>query len=238
MTTRDDSTYYTKRKRKLLRKYDRYAVMARKHLAGSYGEGFADEVLADTRQRFEAFLPELPYIGGKDNQFTDVMEINGWIISFYRAMKERDKTVEEVVSIGAKVSDEYFATLPGWVVAIAKRVAFSWLVKRRMRSQAALSQERRYSEDFVYTVEETPDGWTLVLTECAVNKLYDKLGITELKPYCNFFDVTYSRYLDMGIDATQTIGLGHDTCRLCYRRGKETVIPERLVGLLPRTRES
>ena len=43
--------------------------------------------------------------------------------------------------------------------------------------------------------------WALEFTECAVNKFYKEQGVEELKPYCNFFDVTYSKYLHMGIDA-------------------------------------
>jgi len=30
---------------------------------------------------------------------------------------------------------------------------------------------------------------------------YKEQGVEELKPYCNFFDVKYSKYLHMGIDA-------------------------------------
>ena len=66
---------------------------------------------------------------------------------------------------------------------------------------------------------------SLVFDECAVNKFYDAQGVEELKPYCNFFDVTYSRLMGMGVDATQTIGLGCEKCTLCYKHGRETVVP-------------
>lgn len=74
--------------------------------------------------------------------------------------------------------------------------------------------------------------WALEFSECAVNKFYEAQGIDELKPYCNFFDVTYSKYLNMGIDANMTIGVGCSTCKLKYTRGRET-IPDPLRGLLP-----
>lgn len=56
-----------------------------------------------------------------------------------------------------------------------------------------------------------------------------------MKPYCNFFDVTYSRLMDMGCDATETIGLGCGTCALRYKHGRTTEIPPTLKGVLPRT---
>ena len=76
---------------------------------------------------------------------------------------------------------------------------------------------------------------SLIFSECAVNKLYEAQGVEELKPYCNFFDVTYSRLMDMGCDATETIGQGCDKCALRYQHGRETEIPAPLEGVLPRT---
>lgn len=221
------------RRAKLLARFDGVARRARDFLTPRYGESFSDEVLADARQRLDPLISELPDIGGRSNQFTLVIEINGWIIAFHRAMKARGKTVEEVVRVCAEVADAYLASLPKWVIAIARWLAFSWPLKLQMRRQAARSQRRRYPADFVYSFEETAEGWTLWLEECAVHKLYGAQGLPELKPFCNFFDITYSRYLNMGIDATQTIGLGCERCRLAYRKNRETIVPETLRELLP-----
>ena len=65
----------------------------------------------------------------------------------------------------------------------------------------------------------------MVFSECAVNKLYEAQDVEELKPYCNFFDVTYSRLMDMGCG----------TCALRYKHGRATEIPPTLEGVLPRT---
>ena len=85
------------------------------------------------------------------------------------------------------------------------------LVHWKMKKQARQSLQCQYPDDFVYRFVEG-DGndfdWALEFSECAVNKFYEKQGVAELKPYCNFFDVTYSRYLNMGIDASMTIGMG------------------------------
>ncbi len=75
----------------------------------------------------------------------------------------------------------------------------------------------------------------LEFEECAVQKFYDAQALPELQRYCNFFDGTYSRLMNMGVDATQTLGLGCDTCTLAYARGRETPIPDSLRGILPGT---
>ncbi len=73
---------------------------------------------------------------------------------------------------------------------------------------------------------------SLVFDECAVNKWYDAQDVPELKPYCNFFDVTYSRLMGMGIDASETIGQGCDQCALRFKHKRETVIPKNLDGVI------
>ena len=78
----------------------------------------------------------------------------------------------------------------------------------------------------MYTVREGSDGeMSLVFEECAVNKLYEAMSVEELKPYCSFFDVTYSRLMGMGVDARETIGLGCETCELRYKHGCATPLP-------------
>ena len=230
----DQSNYYLERRAKMLRGYDRFASRALPVMVERYGDAFAREVLADARVEFDAILPELPYIGGRANYFTPVIVVNGWAIALFRAMRRRDKDAREVIRICAAVADGLFASIPTPLARLVGRAGFSWVIKSAFRRQAARSEKRQFSEDFVYRFKEGgTDDWELEFSECAVNKLYDAQDVRELKPFCNFFDVTYSRHLGMGIDAHQTIGLGCDTCRLRYKHGRTTEIPAALDGLLP-----
>jgi hypothetical protein len=198
------------------------------------GASVADAALADARRELDLLLPCVPYIGGWRNAFTPVMVINAWMFALYRAMKSRGKSAEDVVRVCAEVSDEYLRSLPGFVLRAIGRLAFFPPVRRFFEKQARRSQERRYPGDFVYEARVSADGeLSLVFEECAVNKFYDAEGARDLKPYCNFFDVTYSRLMNMGVDARETIGLGCEKCSLRYKHGRETVVPESLRGILP-----
>lgn len=73
----------------------------------------------------------------------------------------------------------------------------------------------------------------LRFSECAVNKLYDAQGIEDLKPYCNFFDVTYGRIFGMGVDASNTIGMGCKHCSMSFTQNAPTVVPPLLSDLMP-----
>jgi hypothetical protein len=236
MVMRSTSPAVARKHRRALRAFDRFAKRAKPKLSAHYGVEFADGVLAEARVELDGLIPELPYIGGLRNAFTPVVVVNGWGIALHRAMKARGKVAADTVRICAEVSDEFVAGVPGVVLKTVGRLAFSPLLRRYFKKQAARSQQRRYEEDFVYEIEEGNDGeLAMVFTECAVNKLYEAQDVEELKPYCNFFDVTYSRLMDMGCDATETIGLGCDTCSLRYKHGRATEIPPTLKGVLPRT---
>jgi len=228
--------YYVLQKTRLLKGFDKIAKRAVKYLQAHDTDDSAEIIISETRDNFIQIIPEIPYIGGKQNQFSAVMVINAWIISFFRVMRAQGKTPEEVISICCRVADDYMASLPRIIVWTARKFAFGRLIARKMQQQAIQSRQRQYPQDFVYEYIKG-DGkdfnWALEFTECAVNKFYDAQGVEELKPYCNFFDVIYSRYLNMGIDAGRTIGIGCRTCRLEYKKNRATLIPQRLEGILP-----
>lgn len=149
-------------------------------------------------------------------------------------MAARGKSAADTIRICAEVSDELLRSVPSFLLRASGRLAFRPFVRRYFERQARRSQQRRYPADFVFRVEQDDDGeMSLVFDECAVNKFYDAQGVEELKPYCNFFDVTYSRLMNMGCNAEETIGLGCRQCALRYKHGRETLVPRALEGLLP-----
>jgi len=232
----EGNNYYASRRKRLLRGFDRLVRRLGPKLERRYGAAFTEDVLADARRELEVVIPRLPYIGGRRNAFTPVMIVNGWMLALHRAMKARGKSAEDVVRVCAEVSDEFFRSFPGFLLRLIGRLAFLPPARRFFEKQAQRSQERRFPGDFVYEVRVSDDGeFSLVFEECAVNKFYDAENVRELKPYCNFFDVTYSRLMNMGVDARETIGLGCDKCSLRYKHGRETIVPGSLRGVLPQS---
>ena len=64
------SNYYTARKSKLLKDFGNVAKVMKKVLVSHYGDEFTEVVAGETRQEFEALIPQLPYIGGGKNRLT------------------------------------------------------------------------------------------------------------------------------------------------------------------------
>jgi len=213
--------------------FKRIARRLRPVLEERWGTEFADRVLADAQREYPEVAARIPDIGGWRNVFTPVLVINGWMIALHLAMKRNGKSAEDTIGVSFAVSDRFFRSIPGAVLQLMGRSAFTSPVRRFFRRQAARSQARQYPADFVYQVEESADGeMSLVFSECAVNKMYDAQGLTDLKPYCNFFDVTYSRLMGMGVDAHETIGLGCERCALRFKHGRATEIPAQLQSII------
>jgi hypothetical protein len=211
------------------RAFEFFLRSARPVLARDRGEELADAILSHARREYERVRPLVPDIGGRRNVYQPVMTVNGWVVALHRAMKARDLSAEDTIRVCQQVFDGWLQKLPGFALRAIGRIALSAPMRRYFARQAQRSQERRHAEDFVWRVEQGPDGEvSFIFDECAVNKWYDAQDLRELKPYCNFADVTYSRLMGMGVDATETIGLGCETCALRFKRGRETVVPPSL----------
>lgn len=211
------------------RGFELFLRSARPLLARHHGAESVEPVIEAARVEYERVLPEVPDIGGARNVFQPVMTVNGWIVALHRAMRARGLSAEDTVRVAQGVFDGWLRRLPGPVLRGIGRLALSAPARRYFERQAERSQERRHAADFVWRLEHGPDGeLSMVFDECAVNKWYAEQDVRELSPYCNFADVTYSRLMGMGVNASETIGLGCDQCALRFKRGRETRVPPTL----------
>jgi len=227
------NTYYTKQTKKLLKQYGKVSKKLLVLLSSKYGNTLAKEIVDKTRIEYESLIPKIPYIGGRSNYFSPIMLINGWIIALYSVLKTKDKPIEDLVYFCKAITDSFFNSIPGFIHQIIKKMAFNRLVILLFQRQANQSQKKRYPADFVYTIKKgtTDCDWGFEFEECAVMKLYDQLGVPELKPYCCFFDLTYSQKWAMGFDGRHTIGLGNKVCKMYYKKNRKTVVPESLKAI-------
>ena len=63
-------SYYISRKRLLVIEFGLAARVARKVVAAHYGDRFTDAIAVEARQAYESLIPQLPYIGGRENPLT------------------------------------------------------------------------------------------------------------------------------------------------------------------------
>jgi len=221
MDDRIDREYYTSRRSELLQAFDQDVGCWRSTLARRHGDEFANAIVRQSRDEFEALIGEIPYIGGDENHLTENLVESARCLALYRAMKARGKRVEET---GRALYEaiEQSNSRPTPPIPPGKRLSPEGLMRRR-RERARRSQERRYPEDWVYEFVEG-DGRTFDygndFTECAVQKFYRGKRADEFLPFFCFLDFPRSKAAGLGLTRTQTLAEGHEKCNHRFKAGR------------------
>lgn len=199
--------YYTSRRGKLLKDFDKIAKSVRDILISHYGEELTDTTIRETRQEYDALIPQLPYIG-KRNIFLDNLIFSAMFLALYRVLKKYGRTVEESGKIIYEIAEVYHDEVSRFYV-------------RRLRRQAAESQKRHCPEDWVFTlIEGDGKGFDLGIdfTECGIYKFFHAQGADEFTPFLCLLDFPVSKAFGMELVRTATIAQGADKCDFRYKR--------------------
>ena len=219
-----EDDYYTSRKTALLEGFDELRAHTREVLTASHGEDFSAAIDADARQEFESLIPEIPYIGGDDNDLTDELSQATMALALYRAMKRRGIAVEESGEVLIRTVEAMVASYPKPLARAIGFYGMSGFGQRRTRRAALESQERVYPADWVFSFVEG-DGdefdWGIDYTECGIVKFFRAQGAEELAPYMCLADYPMSEAFDTGLIRNTTIAGGAERCDFRFKRGRE-----------------
>jgi hypothetical protein len=220
MSIQEQRGYYVSRKAEILEGFDRAAQAWRPVLDGRHGANLTGAVLCEARARFEALLPELPYIGGGENHLTGSLIGSVRCLVLYQALKARGKPAEET---GKVLYDAILAQAgePRPQIPPSQWLSCEELMARR-RERAEWSQARRYGWDWVYEFVEG-DGVTFDygydFAECATEKFYRAQGAAEFTPFYCFLDFPQCELDGLGLSRTTTLAEGGKRCDHRFSEG-------------------
>jgi hypothetical protein len=166
-----------------------------------FGEDRASGLMEDIRQEYEALAPEMPYIGGEENMFTEWLIYGVYYLAVYRVLKAEGQGVEEA---GKVIFDTFqaMADYPKWLLRLVGGLKYNDRYVSRLRDAAARTQERRYPGDWVAAFIDG-DGeefdYGIDITECGICKFYRAQGAEELAPYLCLSDYVVSDAFDRGL---------------------------------------
>ena len=60
-----------------------------KVILARFGDDLSATLIMETKQAYEALRPEIPYIGGKGNMFTEWLNYSAYYLPMYRALSAR-----------------------------------------------------------------------------------------------------------------------------------------------------
>jgi hypothetical protein len=218
-----DKEYYIKKKSELLDKFEADVKLWSPLVLKQYGEIQAYKIMLEARQNFESLIPQIPYIGGDENNFTRNLVDSVRYLALYTAMKKFDKNAEET---GKVIYDAYLTKISRPQLPIPPS---EWLspeqLLERSRQGAIRSQERRYPGDYVYTFvagdgKEFDNG--LDFTECASLKFYHAQDADEFLPYYCYLDFLAGKVRGFGFTRTMTLHEGHGKCNHRFKASGKT----------------
>ena len=197
-----------------------------KVLATRFGKGRASRLMKDIRQEYEALTPEVPYIGGKENMFTEWLTYGVYYLAVHRVLKAEGQGVEEV---GQMIFDTFqaMADYPKCLLRLVGSLKYNKRYVNQLKEAVAKTQERRYPDDWVATFIEG-DGeefdYGIDITECGICKFYHAQGADELAPYLCLSDYIVSDTFDRGLVRRKTLAEGAEVCDFRYKKGRETFV--------------
>lgn len=216
--------WYLKNKKRIMREINFAIPHYKKFIAQAYGMELANSVIAETIQRFEDLLPDIPFIGGDENFLTENLYLSAAMLAMYQSLKARGKSVEEAASLIYLGTSAFYGSFPF-------RLLLRWQggqlfgrkrFEKRQR-EAVISQQRRYPEDWVFEIVEG-DGenfqFGVDYTECGIVKYLTQRGAPELAPYLCWLDYPMCEAMRVKLVRTETIAHGSDKCNFRFCRGQ------------------
>ena len=220
MTTEN---WYLKNKPRIMREI-RFAIPHyRRCIAQAYGKDVAEAVVAETIQRFEALLPEIPYIGGSENILTKNLYLSAAMLAMYQSLKAHGKSIEEVAGLIYQGKVGFYSSFPFQLLLRfqGRQLLSQKRIDQRKRA-AAISQQRLYPDDWVFEIVEG-DGQTFEFgvdyTECGIVKYLTREGVPELAPYLCWLDYPMCKSMRVKLVRTETIAQGCERCNFRFSRG-------------------
>ena len=190
-------------------------------IADKIGPELASEVARESLHEFTRLIPEIPYIGGKDNPLTDTLIQMTSMLALYRPLKAH-LPVDEIGDLTYRMARAWIDRYPRLFRHLVGRFYMSGYMRRRKQKQALRSQSRRYPGDFVfeYVEGDAPAyDWGINYLECAVVKFFADQGASDLTPYMCRIDFLLFPALGITLRRTTTRAGGCAHCDFRFKWG-------------------
>jgi len=213
MSNEKEKNYYVKKKRTLLRQFDAATTIVKDILIAKFGEEKFKELTTEARNDFELLLPQIPYIGGKDNRATENLVSATILLPLLRVFEKEGLDFDEIGKLTYDLFEVFYKFLP------QTDDIFSEEYINHEKEVAKDSKLRKYSSGWVMDFVEG-DGktftWGVDYSECGIHKFYKSQGLEHLMPLVCISDFAMARAYGYGLTRTQTIGNGAPICDLRY----------------------
>lgn len=221
-----DNNYYLDMQAKMIKDFARMFKCTRRSLKRHFDEAKIAEIHETCEREYSGLIPQIPYIGGKQNSGTYNLVGGAALLAIIRSLEGEGLGKHEIGRVVYETMETLFNSKPRLLCRLTgKYMLSSYFIKKR-RKQTERSLLREYPEGFVTRFVEA-DGanhdFGLDTMECAICKFYKKQGAEKYLPYLCLGDYPMFQALGIGFTRTQTIGNGAPKCDFRFKKGGETV---------------
>jgi len=197
-----------------------------KVLRAHFGKERAAGIMGEVRANHASLIPSVPYIGGKENIFTEWLTYGVYYLAVYRVLKPLGCSMNQIGEMIYKTYED-MADYPKWFLRIVGKLKYGKSYTSRLRLAAEESQKRHYPDSWVCSFVKG-DGhefdYGLDIAECGIWKFYVAHNAQELGPYMCLSDYVVSKAFDKGLVRHHTIAERGDRCDFRYKKGQETFV--------------
>lgn len=228
MSVKVVNDYYNKRKAKLLTDFDSILSLSRKILGVKFNDAKIDEIFNLMKQEYEDLIPEIPYIGGKKNFFTNFLIGGAAILAIFRILEKEGFTLRDIGEFFYKFCDINNKLRKENLEKIGKdpsQYPFEKEYRDYMMVAAELSQKREYPDNWVADYVEGDSKtyeWGFNVYECGIHKFLKKFDSEKYAPIICLSDFSEANIFGFGFSRTQTVSNGAPLCDHRYRKNFQT----------------
>ena len=218
-----EKNYYTIRKKKPLKHFNKTLTSFSPFLSEKYGNDFAENIIIEAKEDFKELIPRIPYY--KTSAYRTIINANAELIVLVRAMKRNGKTVEDVFKIQAKIMKKKTSKMPSFIGKI-------WISKFAgyfLNKIAEKGTEEGWISRYVRGSKKDDFEVSIITEKCGLVEYLKSEGMTDYLKYCNFVDFIIFPAMNIGLRQPSTIDSGK--CVYCMKYNTKSKIPEYLQKL-------
>lgn len=221
--------YHADQENKLMDDFDMVSSWVKEYLIIRYEASKVDTWLARSRSQYKRLIPELPYVGGDKNDLNKILLLTSAYIPIVKVLKNEGISLRQNGHMIVTTADYgYQKEIPWFVKSYLRWNYFSDSRKRKKKTAALLSQEKRYPEDWVFNYVEG-DGLTfdygITYSECGLRKFWINQNLEEYVPYLCLCDYAIWKAIGVEVKRTKTLGNGATECDFRYIKKGSGVPP-------------
>ncbi len=219
--------YYSARRDKLLKDFDRTSALMKTQLVARYGEELAGTLQDDARLEYEKLIPEIPYLKGvRSGMLNSFLLITAQELAAYKAMKKHHKSPGEAWELCHEALRIRVAEIPRWKRCLLRRIMFSGFVKRIVAKRARKMEQHRFGDFKIeYLIGEGDEfDYGVNYVGCGNYDFVKRHGGEEFAPFVCMSDIVLSETMGWSLIRTQTLADGCPTCDFRFKAGAPTQI--------------